>query len=123
MSNLFVGAWTIESDRASGLGVFSEKHYSFITNAKDRKSFQNSPPSQAEQAEAFASMGAMAGIYVVTDNTLTIQRDVVRDPSTVGDDVVFEYSVNGDEVTLKYVSGSAGVNTSTPGEFKFRKVS
>jgi hypothetical protein len=124
MSHPLVGAWEIHGEALHALAVFTAKHYTFLVMDAHRKPFQREPPTQAEQAEAFVSFGAFGGTYAVSGNTMTIHRDLARDPGTVGVDYEWEYDVDGDQLRIKVRSGRRGVSrTPRPEEWVLRKVS
>lgn len=124
MASSLLGAWEMEADNYSGLVLFSENHYS-ILGATSNRAFENDPPTDADIAKAFKGLTAFGGTYSVSGDTVTVQRTVARDPSTIGEGAEFELIEDGDTVSLKYKSGlmGASVRGQAPFTLKLRKVS
>ena len=70
---------------------------------KNRKRFQRSEPTEAEEAEAYRTMRAGSGTYTISGSVLTLHQQAPRHPN--GGAEVVEFSIEGDELTLKVVEG------------------
>ena len=99
MSSSLVGAWEIVSDDYQGFVVFSDKHYGDAFVFKNRKRFQGSQPTEAEEAEAYRSMLAASGTYTVSGSMVTRNEEFSRLPHGTPDE--YEFSIEGDQLTMK----------------------
>ena len=58
MASPLVGAWEKTSGPVGGIYVFTETHYAGIFENKDRvRGFKGETPTEAEEAEAYRTMG------------------------------------------------------------------
>ncbi len=101
MSSPLIGAWEIVSEVYQGFVVFSEKHYGDAFVYKNRKRFQGSQPTEAEEAEAYRSMMAASGTYTISGSVVTRNEEFSRLPH--GSPDPYEFSIEGDQLTMKSV--------------------
>ena len=95
----FVGAWELTAGLLAGVVIFSENHYSISRMDHQRKLFQADEPTQVEAAEAYGAFHGWAGTYAVLDSTLTLKRDIAKNPNNVGRDRTFRFTIQGDKMT------------------------
>ncbi len=112
MASPLMGAWGIESDVYQENVVFSESHHGDAFVHKDRKLFQGSEPTEAEEAGAYRSMMAASGTYNINGSVVTRNEEFSRLPH--GSPDFYEFSIEGDRLTMTAMpSGSV---------WNFRKV-
>ena len=114
MANSLVGAWELVNDPDwRELEIYTETHYCNLQLRKDRKRFEGDEPSEAEQAQAYRSMGSGAGTYALSGSTLTRSEELNRNPN--GSSITCEI-IWIDENSVKFNWGANGP------EFTYRRV-
>ena len=115
MAYSLVGAWELVDDPDwRELQIFTEAHYCILEVRKDRKSFKGDQPSEAEQAEAYRSMGAGGGTYTLSGSTLALSENLNRDPIGTSkvceiiwiddDSLKFNWGVQSEEYAYRRIS-------------------
>lgn len=103
MGSPLVRAWERVEEGPNGMRsiiVFSEGHFAVVAELNERmKSFIGEQPTQAEEAEAYRTMGAGAGPYTISGNTVTLTEVLDREP--VGHlTFTCEFAIQGDTLTF-----------------------
>ena len=122
-----VGAWQHQETQITGgpnegtynnlgLIVFSEGHYSNISNFGDRPEVpEGAGPLQTDELRlaAFTSFRSNAGTYEVSGSKLTYNFMLARNPRAVGNSPEFEYAIDGDTLTITATNDQGVVSRST----------
>lgn len=101
VSSPLVGAWEGGPEGYRGMLVFTEIHYAAIFERTDRlRGFKGERPTQAEEAEAYRTLGGGGGTYTISGNVLTRNEELDRLP-TGHKPVSTEFAIEGDTLTLR----------------------
>ena len=108
MASPLVGAWELISDSEEGIAVFTDTHYSFIFQDKNRKRYPEDSSNDAAELEAYRTHQSQGGTYKVSDSSLAFGREFCRHPGRSGRTLDAEITFQGDMFTF----GGVGQPTS-----------
>jgi hypothetical protein len=98
--------WEIRTKPYLSQYIFTEKHYSYmyVPGEGPRKLFAGDPnrPSDAEKVEAYNSLVAASGAYILSGSTLKLQALVHKNPNEMSGKPL-TYTVEFDGSTLRMV--------------------
>ena len=100
MSSPLVGAWELISDTEEGIAVFTDTHYSFIFQNKNRKPYPEDSSDDAAELEAYRTHQSQGGTYKHSGTSLTLGREFCRHPGRSGRLFDVEIALQGDTFTF-----------------------
>lgn len=103
MASPLLGAWQLVSDSHEGMMIYTQTHYCNVTVRKGRKQISDQP-TESEEAEAYRTIGASAGTYVIKGSVATRREEIDRIPQDHVDDADFEFTIAGHVLTWQYVA-------------------
>ena len=97
------GNWTNVSPQLS-LYIFTKTHYSYMYTQGQgpRPLFAGDPnkPTDAEMVTAYKTLIAATGTYVLSEQTLTLNATMMRNPNEVGKPLIYTVQLNGDVLQM-----------------------
>ena len=101
MASPLIGAWDLVSDTEEGVAVFSDTHYSFIFQNKNRKPYPEDSSDDAAELDAYRSHQSQGGTYEVSGSSLALGRDYCRHPGRSGHTLDAKVTFEGDTFTFR----------------------
>ena len=97
--------WEVRTTPYLSQYIFTEKHYSYmyVHGAGPRKLFAGDPnrPTDVEKAEAYNSLVAATGTYLLSGRTLTLNALVHKNPNEMtGKPLMYTVEVDGDTLRM-----------------------
>ena len=106
MTSPLEGVWELISDTEEGIAIFTDKHYTYIFQNKNRSTYPEDSSDDAAELEAYRTHQSQGGTYEVSGSSLTLGRDYCRHPGRSGHTLDAEVKFEGDTFTFR----GAGLN-------------
>ena len=100
MASPIVGAWELVSNTEEGIAVFTDTHYSFIFQNKNRKPYPEDSSDDAAELAAYRTHQSQGGTYKLSGSSLSLGREFCRHPGRSGRPMSAEMTPEGDTFTL-----------------------
>ena len=96
MASPLAGAWELVSDTEEGVAVFTDTHYSFIFQNKNRKPYPADSSDDVAELEAYRTHQSQGGTYWLSGSSLSFGRQICRHPGRSGRPWDFEFTLQDD---------------------------